>query len=105
MNSLVRILGQYAIQILAAQSRNEPLNEWMRPGNLGHCLHPFHLQDPQIGLPAVELEQRIVIGSKPRRQTAARDGLVEHAAEPWTIHRNGLHTEANNQTGKLVHDN
>ena len=32
-------------------------------------------------------------------------GLVEHAAEPWTIDCNGLHTKANNPAGKLIHDN
>ncbi len=57
----------------------------MRPGNLGHRLHPLHVQDAQIGLPAVELEQWIVIGTDPRRQSLPGDGLVEHAAEPWTI--------------------
>src|SRR6266446_2698079 len=95
---------EQTIQILATEGRDEPLNKWMRPGNLGHRLHPFDVQDPQIGLPAVELEQRIVVGTKPRGQTVARDGLVEHAAEPWTIDCNGLHTKADDPTGKLIHD-
>src|SRR5437667_3718603 len=68
-------------------------------------LHSFHVQDPQIGLPTVKLEQRIVIGTKLLGQTVARDGLVEHAAEPWTIDCNGLHTKADNPAGKLIHDN
>jgi hypothetical protein len=38
-------------------------------------------------------------------QSVARDGLVKHAAEPWTVHCHGLHTEADDPTGKLVHDN
>lgn len=95
---------EQTIQILAAESRDEPLNKWMGPRNLGHRLHPFHVQDPQIGLPALELEQRIVIRTKPRGQSVARDGLVEHAAEPWTIDCNGLHTKADDPTGKLIHD-
>jgi hypothetical protein len=37
---------EQTIQILAAEGRDEPFNEWMRLGNLGHRLHPFHVQDP-----------------------------------------------------------
>src|SRR5258708_4732476 len=88
-----------AIQILAAEGRDEPLNKRMRPGNQGYRLHAFHAQDAQIGLPSMELEQRIVIGTQPRGQRVARDGLVEHAAEPWTIDCSGLHTEADDPTG------
>src|SRR5258708_20295663 len=95
---------EQTIQILAAQGGDEPLNKWMRPGNPGHRLHSFHVQDPQIGLPTVKLEQRIVIGTKLLGQSVARDGLVEHAAEPWTIECNGLHTKANDSTGKLIND-
>jgi hypothetical protein len=101
---VVCVPKEQTIQVLAADGPDEPFNKWMRPGNLGHRLHSFHVQDAQIGLPAVKLEQWIVIGTKLRGQTVARDGLVEHAAQPWTIDCNGLHTEANDSTGKLVHD-
>jgi hypothetical protein len=50
----------------------------------------LHVQDPQIGLPAVELEERIMIRTEPRRQTLSGDGLVEHAAERWTVDCRGL---------------
>jgi hypothetical protein len=36
--------------------------------NLGHGLHCFHVQDPQIGLPAAEMEERILIGTELRGQ-------------------------------------
>ena len=58
----------------------------------------------QIGLPAVELEQPIVIDTEPRGQTLPGDGLVEHAAERWTIDCNGLYTKAYDPAGKLIHD-
>jgi len=76
----------------------------MGPGNLGYRLHRFHVQDPQIGPPAVELEQRIMIRTEPRRQTLPGDGLVEHAAEPWPVECRGLHAKANDPAGKLIHD-
>ena len=72
--------------------------------DLGHRLHRFHLQDPQIGLPAVEPEQRIVIGTEPFGQTLAGDGLVEHAAERWTVDCNGLHSKADDPACKLIQD-
>jgi len=67
-------------------------------------LHRFHLQYPQIGLPAVEPEQRIMIGTEPRGQTLLGDGLVEHAAERWTVDCSGLHAKADYPAGKLIHD-
>jgi hypothetical protein len=68
-------------------------------------LHRFHVQDPQIGLPAVEPEQRIMVGAEPGGQTLAGDGLVEHAAERWPIDGNGLHPKADDPAGKLIQDN
>jgi hypothetical protein len=40
-------------------------------------MHRFYFQDPQIGLPAVELEKRIMIRAEPLGQTLSSDGLVE----------------------------
>jgi hypothetical protein len=54
--------------------------------------------------PAVESEQRIMIGTEPRGQALPGDGLVEHAAERWTVDRNGLYPKADDPAGKLVHD-
>ena len=75
----------------------------MGPGNLGHCLHRFHAQEPQIGLPAGEPEQRIMIGTEPRGQTLPGAGLVEQAAERWTIDGNRPHAKADDPAGKLIH--
>ena len=71
----------------------------MGPGNLGHRLHRFHAQDTQIGLPAVEPEQRIMIGTEPRGQTLPGDCLVEHAAERWAVDGHGLHAKADDPAG------
>ena len=71
---------EQTIQILPADGPDEPFDKWMGPGNLGHRLHGFYSQDAQVGLPAVEPEQRIMIGTEPRGQALPGDGLVEHAA-------------------------
>jgi hypothetical protein len=95
---------EQAIQILSADSCDEPFDKWMGPRNLGHRLHRLNVQDPQIGLPAVEPEQRIMIGTEPYGRTLPGDGLVEHAAERWTVDGNGLHPKADDAAGKLIHD-
>jgi hypothetical protein len=95
---------EQTVQILPAEGPDEPFDKWMGPRNLGYRLHRFHSQDAQIGLPAVEPEQRIMIGTEPRGQTLPGDGLVEHAAERWPIDSNGLHAKADDPAGKLIQD-
>jgi hypothetical protein len=53
---------------------------------------------------ACQPEQRIMIGTEPRGQTLAGDGLVEHAAERWTVDGHGLHPKADDPAGKVIHD-
>ena len=61
-------------------------------------MHYFHVQNPQIGLPAVELEQRIMIGTKPPGQAFSGNGLVGHATESHSIYGD-KHNAATDQTG------
>src|ERR1035437_2729378 len=95
---------EQTIQILPADGPDEPFDKWMGPGNLGHRLHRFHAHDTQIGLPAVEPEQRIMIGTEPRGRALPGDGLVEHAAERGTVNGNGLHAKTDHPAGKLIRD-
>ena len=44
-------------------------------------------QDPEIGLPALELEERFMIQAQPNGQTLARDRLIEHPAQSHSVHR------------------
>jgi hypothetical protein len=69
-----------------------------------HRLHCFHPQDAQVGLPAVEPEERIMIGTESRGQTLPGDGLVEHAAEHGTVDGHRLHPKADDPAAKLIHD-
>src|SRR5580700_301964 len=55
---------QPVIQIFASNGANEPFHEGMRLGNVGDGLDFCHLQDPQIGLPWVELIERIMVGAE-----------------------------------------
>ena len=92
------------VQTLLAQCADEPFDKRMRYRNVRDGGDWVDAQDPQIGLPAVELEQGIMISTEPPGPTLPRDGLVEHTAERWTVDGNGLHAKADDPAGKLIHD-
>jgi hypothetical protein len=58
----------------------------MRLGNVRDGLDFCHLQDPQIGLPLVELIERIMVGAEVVWQPElTSNGAVKHATAPaWT---------------------
>jgi hypothetical protein len=49
------------------------------PRNVGNRLDLLDSQDPQIRLPTVKLEQRIVVGAEVARQALSRNGAVEQS--------------------------
>jgi len=60
----------------------------MGQGNVGKGLDFCHLQNPQIGLPLVELIKRIVVGAEVLRQPAMPSNrAVKHPTERDTIDR------------------
>jgi hypothetical protein len=87
---------QHVIQIFASNGANEPFHEGMRQGNVGDGLDFCHLQDPQIGLPLVELIERIMVGAEVLWQPAlTSNGAVKHATECDPIDRAGMDAETN----------
>ena len=82
---------QHVIQIFASNGAHEPFHEGMRQGNVGDGLDFCHLQDPQIGLPLVELIERIMVGAEVLWQPAlTSNGAVERlnmrqSATPSTV--------------------
>src|SRR5258705_4791455 len=64
----------------------------MRQGNAGDTLDSGHLQNPQIGLPLVELIKRIVVGAEVLRHPALpsngalkiRQSATPSTAPAWT---------------------
>ena len=55
-------------------------------------------------MPAVLIEQRVVIGTEMARGTLPANGVVEHAAEAGAIDRPALPAESDEAAGELVHD-
>ena len=50
--------------MFASNGANDPFHEGMRQGNVGDGLDFCHRQGPQIGLPLVELIDRIMVGAE-----------------------------------------
>ena len=67
---IYRRAEQHGIETLASQGADEPLHEGMGQGNVGKGLDFCHLQNPQMGLPRVELIKRIVVGAEVLGQAA-----------------------------------
>ena len=60
-------------------------------------------QNPQIGLPAMKLEQRVMIGTEISRYSLPTNGFIEHSAECGSVDVAALNGESNNATGELIH--
>jgi len=66
----------------------------------------FHLVDfknPQIRVPAMKLEQRVMVGADLPRDTLSGDGVVEHPAQRYPIYRTCLNAEADDSASELIH--
>ena len=103
----LQILGipkEQMIQVFASDRPDQPLYKRMRPGNMRHRLHRVHPENSEVGLPALGLEQRIVVKAEPDGQALAGNGLAEHATESRTIDGDCLHPKTHNPAGKLIHD-
>lgn len=78
-----RIPEEQVVEIFAPNGPDQSFNEGMRHRGVRHGFDFLDLEDPKVGEPAVESEQRIVIGADPRRWRIAGHGLIEHAARRY----------------------
>jgi hypothetical protein len=58
----------------------------MRERHVGDCLDLFDFENPEIGLPSVILEERIVVRAQGAGHAHPGDGLVEHPANRDAVH-------------------
>ena len=92
------------IQVFPADAPDQPFDEPMRPGNLRHRLDSLHSQDSEIGLPALKLEEGIVVEAQPDGQSLTRDRLIEHATKGHAVHGNRLHAKTDDAPAELIHN-
>ena len=76
---------QYVIQLLSADSADQPFDERVRAGHEGYGFDFFNLEYPQIRSPAMESEERIVVRTQMLREPLSRCGVVEHATNRHAI--------------------
>src|SRR2546427_2105548 len=69
-----------------------------------HSHHFVDLENPEVCLPTVRLEERIMIGAEMPRCVLTMDGGVEHAADVGAIDGTTMHADSDEATGELVHD-
>lgn len=62
------------------------------------------LQDPQVRPPAMEPEQRIVIGTRASREPLAAAGMIEHPTDSDAVDIRCLNTDSYDPTREEVHD-
>jgi hypothetical protein len=62
------------------------------------------LQNPQVGLPAVEFKEGVVIEAQSGGKTLTGNSLIEHQAQTRTVECHGLHPEADDSAGVDIHD-
>lgn len=70
---------QRVVEEFLPNRADEPFHEGVGPRNVGNRLDLLDSQDPQIRLPTVKLEQRIVVGAEVARQALSRNGAVEQS--------------------------
>ena len=63
---------QYVIQILSPDSADQPFDERVGAGHEGYGFDFFNLEYPLIRSPAMESEQRIVVGTQMLRERLSR---------------------------------
>src|SRR3954466_1226745 len=69
-----------------------------------HRLELIDLENPQVRLPSMCLEERIMIGAQMPRHALTPSGSAEHAAQVDRRDIARMHAEAHQTTRELIHD-
>lgn len=108
---LVQLAGQvngvpeeYPIKVLMPDCSDQPFDVRMRDRSVGNRLDFFDLEDAQIGEPAVESEQRVVVGTGAAWRTLAHTGAIEHPAYRDAVDAGGVNAEADDTAAEDIHD-
>jgi hypothetical protein len=89
------------VQILSPDGADQPFNERVRAGHAGYGLDLVNFEYPQVRSPAMESEQRIVVGTEMLRERLAGYCLVEHATERHAIDVRRLGADADDPSRAL----
>src|SRR5882672_9450800 len=86
-----------------ANGADQSFDERMRNGRVRNRLDLLDLEYAQVGEPAVESKQRIVVGTQVLRRRLAGNGVIEHPTYGYAVNVSGFDTEADDATCEHVH--
>ena len=89
-----RVPEEYAIEILASDGPNQAFDERMRDRRVRNRLDLLDIEDAQVGEPAVESKQWVVVGAGVPGQALVRSGAIEHPAHRDAVDAGGFDAEA-----------
>ena len=95
---------QNLVEKLPPNRPNEALNKGMRPWYVRNRFDLLNVEDPKVCLPAVILEQGIIVGAEVARLSLSSDGMVEHPAQSNPIDGAGVNSNANESPRELIHN-
>ena len=91
-----RELGRDFAQGWWAKSAIDPLAQPVGAG--------FAFQHPQVGLPSMIPEQRVVVGAEITRKRLLRNYSIEHPAQRQAVHIANVDSKSDDSPCELVHD-
>jgi hypothetical protein len=94
---------QGLVEEVSPDRSNEPFHKRVGNRNVGDGLEFLNVEHAKIGLPAMKLEQRIVIGAEVTREALSGDGVVEQSARRYSIDIASVYPEAYEPASELVH--
>jgi hypothetical protein len=76
---------QHLIEKFSPHRPDQTLDDGVGQRHMRHRLDFVDLENPEVCLPTVRLEERIMIGAEMLRRVLTMDGGVEHAADVGAI--------------------
>ena len=100
---ILRVPVEDMVEIFAPDGADEPFDERMRYGHIGHCGYWVDTKDTEVCFPLKELKERIVVETEASGSCVSGGGFTEHSAERRSVDGDRLDSEANNPSRILVH--
>ena len=94
---------QDLVEEVSPDRSNEPLDNRVGNRNVGDGLEFLNIEHAKIGLPAMKLEQRVMVEAEVARDSLSGDGVVEHSAQRYPIYRTCLNAEADDPASEQIH--
>lgn len=99
-----RVPEEHVIEIFAADGADQPFNERVRDRGVRNRLDLLDLADAQVGEPAVEAKERVMVGADVFRWGPASNCVIEHPTYRDAVDICTLDAKTDDAAGEHVHD-